>query len=235
MPVTPIIALDVSTAEDALRIVDELGNRCAFYKVGNELFTAAGPSVVREIRARGSDVFLDLKFHDIPSTVAGGVRNAARLGARLVTVHASGGLAMLRGAVEAGGDSCGVLAVTVLTSLEVGDVATAWGRDNSLSLSAEVIRLAAMGAEAGVHGVVCSGREASTVRDRFGDDFAILVPGVRQPGAASHDQARVVSPREAANAGARYIVVGRMVTAATDRRTAMDGVLRDLAQSLSPL
>jgi orotidine-5'-phosphate decarboxylase len=136
---------------------------------------------------------------------------------------------MLRAAVDAGGDSCGVLAVTVLTSLEANDVATTWGRDSSLSLSAEVIRLAAMGADAAVHGVVCSGREAAAVHDRFGDDLAILVPGVRQPGAASHDQARVVSPREAANAGARYIVVGRMVTAATDRRTAMDGVLRDLA------
>ena len=229
MPVTPIIALDVSTAEDALRIVDELGDRCGFYKVGNELFTAAGPSVVREIRARGSDIFLDLKFHDIPNTVAGGVRNAARLGARLVTVHASGGIAMLRAAVDAGGDSCGVLAVTVLTSLEATDIATAWGRDGSLSLSGEVLRLAAMSSEAAVHGVVCSGREAGAVHARFGDALAILVPGVRQPGAASHDQARVVSPREAADAGARYIVVGRMVTAAADRRMAMDEVLRDLA------
>jgi orotidine-5'-phosphate decarboxylase len=229
MPVTPIIALDVSTAEDALRIVDELGPRCAFYKVGNELFTAAGPNVVREIRARGSDIFLDLKFHDIPNTVAGGVRNAAHLGARLVTVHSSGGLAMLRAAVEAGADSCGVLAVTVLTSLEASDVATAWGRDESLTVSAEVLRLSELSAAAAVHGVVCSGREARPVHDRFGDHLAILVPGVRQPGAASHDQARVVSPREAADAGARYIVVGRMVTAATDRRAAMDEVLRDLA------
>jgi orotidine-5'-phosphate decarboxylase len=229
MPAIPIIALDVPTADAALKLVDELGERCRFYKVGNELFTAAGPGVVAAIRDRGCDVFLDLKFHDIPNTVAGGVRNAARMGARLVTVHASGGLHMLRAAVEAGGDSCGVLAVTVLTSLDADDIATAWGRENTLSVPTEVMRLAALSVEAATHGVVCSGREAGPVHDRFGDRLSILVPGVRQPGAASHDQARVVSPRDAAGAGARYIVVGRMVTAATDRRAAMDGVLRDVA------
>jgi len=229
MPATPIIALDVPTAEDALQLVDELAGRCRFYKVGNELFTAAGPNVVRELRARGSDVFLDLKFHDIPHTVAGGVRNAARLGARLVTVHASGGSAMLQAAAQAGGDSCGVLAVTVLTSLETSDIASAWGRNDPLTISAEVMRLAELSAAAGVHGVVCSGREAASVRGRFGDRLAVLVPGVRQAGAATHDQARVVTPREAGEAGARYVVVGRMVTAAPDRCAAMDQVLRDLA------
>jgi orotidine-5'-phosphate decarboxylase len=229
MTATPIVVLDVSTAEDALSLVDELGERCRFYKVGNELFTAAGPSVVRAIRERGSDVFLDLKFHDIPNTVAGGVRNAARLGARLVTVHAAGGRSMLEAAVAAGGDSCGVLAVTVLTSLEAKDVAAAWGRDDSLTISAEVMRLAELSVEASVHGVVCSGREAGSVHGRFGDRLAVLVPGVRQAGGASHDQARVVTPREAADAGARYVVVGRMVTASADRRAAMDQLLRDLA------
>jgi orotidine-5'-phosphate decarboxylase len=229
MSATAIIALDTSTAEDALRLVDELADRCQFYKVGNELFTAAGPSVVRAIRERGCDVFLDLKFHDIPNTVAGGVRNAARLGARLVTVHAAGGTPMLQAAVEAGGDSCGVLAVTVLTSLGAVDIAAAWGRDERLAISTEVMRLAELSAAAAVHGVVCSGREASSVHARFGDRLAVLVPGVRQAGVASHDQARVVTPLEAANAGARYAVVGRLVTAATDRLAAMDQVLRDLA------
>ena len=123
MPATPIIALDVASTDDALAIVDQLGERCRFYKIGNELFTAEGPRVVREVRARGCEVFLDLKFHDIPNTVAGGVRNAARLGARLVTVHATGGATMVRAAVDAAGESCGVLAVTVLTSLAVQDVA----------------------------------------------------------------------------------------------------------------
>jgi orotidine-5'-phosphate decarboxylase len=226
---TPIIALDVPTAEDALRIVDELAERCRFYKIGNELFTAAGPSVVREIRGRGCDVFLDLKFHDIPNTVAGGVRNAARMGARLVTVHAAGGRAMLDAAVQAGGDSCEILAVTVLTSLVASDVAAAWGRTDSLSVSAEVVRLAELSAATGVHGVVCSGREAEAVRQRFGAGLAVLVPGVRQAGGASQDQARVVTPREAAEAGARYVVVGRMVTAAPDRCAAMEQVIRDLA------
>lgn len=227
MAAIPIVALDVPSADAALELVDELGERCRFYKIGNELFTAAGPSVVAAILDRGCDVFLDLKFHDIPNTVAGGVRNAARMGARLVTVHSSGGLAMLRAAVDAGGDSCGVLAVTVLTSLAAGDIATGWGREKSLNISAEVMRLSALSAEAAVHGVVCSGLEAGAVHQRFGG-LAILVPGVRQPGAALHDQARVVSPREAADAGARYIVVGRMVTAATDRCAAMDSVLRDV-------
>jgi orotidine-5'-phosphate decarboxylase len=229
MPAIPIIALDVPTADAALELLDDLGERCKFYKVGNELFTAAGPDVVAAIRDRGCDVFLDLKFHDIPNTVSGGVRSAARMGARLVTVHAIGGLSMLRAAVDAGGDSCGVLAVTVLTSLDASDIVTAWGREKTLNVSSEVTRLAGLSAEAGVHGVVCSGREAGDVHERFGDRLSILVPGVRQSGAASHDQARVVSAKEAADAGARYIVIGRMVTAATDRRAAMDGVLRDVA------
>ena len=229
MTTTPIVALDVPTAEDALEIVDHLAEQCRFYKVGNELFTATGPGIVRELRARGCDVFLDLKFHDIPNTVAGGVRNAARLGARLVTVHATGGVAMMRAAVDAAGDQCGVLAVTVLTSLTADDAASAWGRAGKLDLPDEVLRLAALGQGAGVHGVVCSGREAASVRERVGDRLAVLVPGVRPAGAATQDQARVVTPRQAAEAGARYVVVGRAVTAADDRREAMAAIVADLA------
>src|SRR4051812_15549449 len=175
----PIVPLDVPSGVDALELVEYLGDTCRFYKVGNELFTAAGPGMVNELRNRGKDVFLDLKFHDIPNTVAGGVRNAAALGARLVTVHATGGLPMLRAAVEAAGPKCGVLAVTVLTSLAPEDVSAAWGRPEPLDLSAEVIRLAELAATAGAHGIVCSGKEAAMVRDRFGDRLAILVPGVR--------------------------------------------------------
>jgi orotidine-5'-phosphate decarboxylase len=234
--ITPIIALDVPTAEDALELVDYLGETCRFYKVGNELFTAAGPAIVRELRARDCDVFLDLKFHDIPNTVAGGVRNAARMGTRLVTVHAAGGPAMLRAAVDAakqasgrhgapGGDGCGVLAVTVLTSLAEPEVAGAWGRRDPLDVGDEVLRLADLGVTAGVHGVVCSGREARRVHERFGDELAILVPGVRQAGAPTQDQARVVTVAEAISAGARYVVVGRMVTAAPDRLAAMRQVV----------
>ncbi len=229
MRTTPILALDVPAAADAIELVDYLGDRCRFYKVGSELFTAAGPGIVRELRARGCDVFLDLKFHDIPNTVTGGVRAAAAVGARLVTVHATGGRAMLEAAVQAAGADCGVLAVTVLTSLNAGEVAAVWGRGSPLDLSAEVMRLAELSASAGAHGLVCSGLEAPAVHGRFGDKLALLVPGVRAADATAHDQARVITPAGAAAAGARYVVIGRMVTAAADRRAAMERVLEDLA------
>ncbi len=224
---TPIVPLDVPTAADALELIEYLGDTCRFYKVGNELFTGAGPGLVAELRARGKDVFLDLKFHDIPNTVAGGVRNAAALGAKLVTVHATGGVAMLRAAVDAAGPRCGVLAVTVLTSLTPEDVGQAWGREG-LNLSDEVLRLADLAAEAGVHGIVCSGKEAGLVRERFGDRLAVLVPGVRAAGGATQDQARVVTPQQAVESGARYIIAGRMITAAADRRAAMQRLLAEL-------
>jgi len=224
---TPIIALDVPSAENALSLVAELGEACRFYKIGNELFTSVGPEVVHRVRERGADVFLDLKLHDIPNTVAGGVRGAAAMGARLVTVHATGGVAMLRAAVDAAGSDCGVLAVTVLTSLTNEEVARSWGR-GSIDVGDEVLRLAEMAAEARAHGVVCSGREARAVRERFGADLAVLVPGVRAAGGAVQDQARVVTPREAAAAGATYVVVGRMVTAAEDRAAAMAAVYAEL-------
>ena len=228
MTVTPIIALDVPASEDALELVEYLGTRCRFYKVGNELFTAAGPAIIGELRARQCDVFLDLKFHDIPNTVAGGVRSAASHGARLITVHASGGRTMLEAAVDAAGEHCGVLAVTVLTSLSATDVATAWGRTTEVDVATEVLRLAELAASAGAHGIVCSGREAQAVRDRFGDRLAVLVPGVRTAAAPTHDQARVVTPAEAAAAGARYVVAGRLVTAAQNRHSAMDQLLVEL-------
>jgi len=229
MTVTAIVALDVSGAADALELVDYLDSRCRFYKIGSELFTATGPAIIGELRARQCDVFLDLKFHDIPNTVAGGVRSAASHGARLVTVHASGGRKMLEAAVDAAGEDCGVLAVTVLTSLSATDVAAAWGRAGAIDVESEVLRLAEFAAAAGVYGIVCSGREAQAVRDRFGERLAVLVPGVRAAASQTHDQARVVTPSEAAAAGARYVVAGRLVTAAPDRRAAMDQLLADLA------
>ena len=235
---TPIIALDRSSAADALAVVDELGERCRFYKVGNELFTAAGPAVVRELRGRGSQVFLDLKFHDFPNTVAHGVANAAELGARLVTVHAAGGEAMVRAAAEAArraaeehGVLCEVLAVTVLTSLTPFDLADAWGRSGAVDAMDEVLRLTELATRAGANGVVCSGREATQVRARFGAEIRILVPGVRPAGSSRDDQARVVTPADAAAAGANYIVVGRPVTAAPDRPQAMDAILAELGNS----
>jgi orotidine-5'-phosphate decarboxylase len=227
---TPIVALDVPSADVALRLVDELGELCQFYKVGSELFVAAGPSLVSSLRDRGADVFLDLKVHDIPNTVAGAARAAASLDVRLLTVHASGGEQMMRAAVEAAGEraKCGVLAVSVLTSLDGRALATAWGRSDDLVILDEVLRLAELAASAGAYGIVCSGLEAPHVRKRFGADLRVLVPGVRLTGGATQDQTRVVTPRAAREAGANYVVIGRAVTAAADRNAAMRQILAEL-------
>lgn len=227
MSTTPIVALDVQSSADALRIVDALGDRCRFYKVGSELFTAAGPSIVSALIDAGSDVFLDLKVHDIPNTVRGAARSAAALGARLLTVHAIGGTAMLEAAVEGAGERLGILAVTVLTSFDDQSLAQAIGRP-AVVASDEAMRLAEVAAAARVHGIVCSGAEAPALHSRFGDKLALLVPGIRMSGGAAHDQRRVVTPAEAAAAGARYIVLGRAVTAASSPPNAMDAVLAEL-------
>jgi len=229
----PIVALDVPTPADALRMARSLGPRCRFFKVGSELFTAAGPDVVRALREElDAEVFLDLKFHDIPNTVANAVRSAARLGARLVTVHASGGTPMLeaaaRAASEEAGERCGVLAVTVLTSLDRAVLAAAWGRGDDLAIEREVLRLAGLAADAGLHGIVCSGAEVAAVHARFGDRLAPLVPGIRLAGGVAHDQHRVMTPSAAQGAGARYLILGRAVTAAEDPPAAMERVLAEL-------
>lgn len=226
--VTPIVALDVANAPAALDIVDLLGDRCRFYKIGSELFTAEGPAIIKSVRSRGAEVFLDLKFHDIPNTVRGSVRSAAVLGVKLLTVHASGGEAMLQAAVEGAGDRCGILAVTVLTSLDTRALSHTWGKAVD-DMPSEVLRLATLARAAGVPGIVCSGREAAAVRAMFGESLFTLVPGIRLAGGDSQDQARVVTPHEAAAAGARYIVLGRAVTAAKSPRDAMSAVLSDLS------
>jgi orotidine-5'-phosphate decarboxylase len=230
----PIVALDYPAASAALDLVRRLGDRCDFYKVGSELFTAAGPDIVRQLREQGAEVFLDLKFHDIPNTVAGAVRSAASLGARLVTVHASGGSAMVGAAVKAGGDQgkMGILGVTVLTSLTGPEVAESWGRD-AVEPVAEVMRLASLMAAAGAHGIVCSGREAEAVRARFGETLALLIPGVRPAGEATQDQARVVTPSAAVRAGASYLILGRAVTGAADAAGAMDRINAEIAEAES--
>ena len=231
----PIVALDVATAAEALGMARTLGESCRFYKVGSELFTAAGPAVVHALQDEvGADVFLDLKLHDIPNTVAGAVRSAAALGVRLLTVHASGGRAMLAAAQEAAQaaaarrTACDLLAVTVLTSLDAASLEAVWGR-NGLAVEREVLRLAADAVEAGLHGVVCSGAEAAAVRDAHGDRLALLVPGIRLAGGSAHDQRRVMTPAAAQAAGARYLILGRAVTAAADPRRAMQTVLTELA------
>ena len=225
--VRAIVALDVPTVAQATRVVDALGETCDFYKVGAELFTAAGPDVVAALRDRGTDVFLDLKFHDIPNTVRGAVRGASRLGTTLVTVHASGGRDMLRAAVDGAGERCGVLAVTVLTSMDVDALSEAWGRRVG-AVEDEVLRLAELARSAGAHGIVCAAPEAAAVRAAHGDALRVLVPGIRLEGGAPHDQARVATPQEAVAAGASYLVLGRAVTAAADPR----GVMRRVKEIL---
>jgi len=228
--VTPIVALDFPRSSDAMAMVDQLGDACNFYKIGSELFTAEGNAVVRQVLQRSKSVFLDLKFHDIPNTVRGAARSAAGLGVQLITVHASGGRAMIEAAVAGareGSRTCEVLAVTVLTSLDAGAVSSVWGRPVA-NLDDEVLRLAAIANEGEAHGVVCSGHEAPLVRAKFAGRLATLVPGIRLAGGERQDQARVVTPRQAAEAGARYIVLGRAVTATKSPRDAMNAVLADL-------
>lgn len=218
MKSVPIVALDYSTSSEALQLVRSLGDSCRFYKVGSELFTAAGPAVVRAIRELGHEVFLDLKFHDIPNTVAGAVRSAVATGASMLTVHASGGAAMVSAAVQAAGE-CRVMGVTVLTSFSAAGLGEAWGRPIA-DVGAEVARLAVLCQGAGAHGLVCSGHELAAVRSKA-PGLHPLVPGIRFAEGEAHDQARVMTPEVASAAGASYLVIGRMVTASPDPVAAM--------------
>jgi len=225
-----IVALDFGDLDQAMALVEELGSLCRFYKVGSELFTAEGPVAVAKLRAVGCDVMLDLKFHDIPNTVAGAVGSARALGVRILTIHATGGEAMIRAAVEAAGGGCDVFAVTVLTSLDGPSVSATWGREPVVEISREVVRLATQARDAGAAGVVASGSEVEAIKGALGGTFRVLVPGIRLAGTAAGDQKRVVTPGEARRLGADYIVVGRAVTAATGRRAAMERVLQELAR-----
>ena len=228
--VKAIVALDRPDARSALALVERIGKACDFYKVGNELFTAAGPQIVQALRALGKSVFLDLKLHDIPNTVGKAAKSASAIGASLLTVHATGGKEMMEAAVEGAGKSCGILAVTILTSLDTTGVRLAWGRAR-LDVSREVLRLAGQAADAGTHGVVCSGLEASSVGAEYGDRLKMLIPGIRRPGDPRNDQRRTVTPLEAVRAGATYIVLGRTITADPDPAMAMRYVNKMLGES----
>ncbi len=223
-----IVALDVSTAAAARNIVAAVGDSAHTYKVGMQLFTAEGPAVVRELVSSGRRVFLDLKYHDIPNTVAGAVREAAALGVSMLTVHASGGGKMLRAAVEAAAVNPNLLllAVTVLTSLDDVELGKIGLRGGVLD---QVQRLAALALSNGCKGVVASAMEAGALRHEFGRDFAIVTPGVRLAGSGPHDQARVVTPAEAIAAGASHIVVGRPITEASDPAAEVRAILGQLA------
>jgi orotidine-5'-phosphate decarboxylase len=212
-----VVALDRPAWAEAERLVGALGDAAGFYKVGLELFTVCGPSAVTALRDRGKRVFLDLKLHDIPNTVAGAARAGARLGASLLTVHAGGGAAMVRAAVDAAAAANAdtrVIAVTALTSLDPGALPAHFRADRPLAEI--VLELTAEALSAGAAGVVLSGAEVLAVKARFGSRCLCVVPGVRAAGAAAHDQARVVTPARALEDGADYLVVGRAVTEAVD-------------------
>lgn len=209
-----IVALDVADAGQALALADQLDPRQCRVKVGKQLFTACGPQLVRQLVSRELDVFLDLKFHDIPNTVAGAVRAAADLGVWMINVHASGGRAMLEAAREALESAAAkplLTGVTVLTSLSAKDL-TEVGMD--ADPARQVLRLASLARDCGLDGVVCSAEETPVLRAAIGADFCLVTPGIRRPEDAVGDQKRIVGPAQAIERGSSYLVVGRPITEA---------------------
>ena len=228
----PIIALDVPDRAQAESLLDRLGAGADFVKVGLQLFTAEGPALVRALRERGCRVFLDLKLHDIPNTVARAVESTAALEVELLTVHASGGSAMLRAAAEAArGGGTKLLGVTLLTSLSEAEVAEAWGRE-SVETGREVARLARLSAECGLDGVVAAVHELPLVRSATIPEFLALTPGIRLAGESAGDQSRVATPGDAARGGADFVVLGRTISAAADPAAALARVLEEMDAAL---
>ena len=227
-----IVALDVPDATSAARLVDQLEGTCSWFKVGLELFVAAGPSVLEPLIKRGHNVFLDLKLHDIPNTVAGAVRSAAALGARMLTLHAGGGPAMLSAAKDALVGLTNppeLLAVTVLTSMDAGQLhATGVGR----LPSSQAELLAKMGMEAGIRGFVCSPHEVAALRKLTGPQGVLVIPGIRPAGAAIDDQKRIAGPAEALRLGASFLVVGRPITQAPNPAEAASAILEEMTEAL---
>lgn len=222
-----VVAVDLSSREDILRLVDELRGVAGMFKIGLQAFIANGPSIVREIVAGGERVFLDLKIHDIPNTAQHAVAEAGELGASIATVHAAGGEAMLRACVTSDAhDGLLVLAVTILTSLDAIELQRI-GYDGSPLESA--VRLARLTKSAGLRGVVASPLEIAAIREACGAEFTILTPGIRPAGSETGDQKRTLTPREAIAAGADYVVVGRPITAARDRRAAAMRIVEEMA------
>jgi orotidine-5'-phosphate decarboxylase len=227
-----IVALDVPDSTSALALVDRLENSCQWFKIGLELFIAAGPAVVEPLLKRGHSIFLDLKLHDIPNTVASAVRSAAALGVQMLTVHASGGPAMLTAARETLSglkNPPQLLAVTVLTSMDADQV-HAVGLKRSPAHQVEL--LASMGIETGVRGFVCSAQEVAALRAVTGPEGVLVIPGIRPAGAAVADQKRIATPAQALRQGASYLVVGRPITQAPKPVEAAHAILKEMAEVL---
>jgi orotidine-5'-phosphate decarboxylase len=220
-----IVALDVATKKKALDLVEQLRGDISCFKVGLQLYTAEGPEIVREIRATGANVFLDLKSHDIPNTVARAVESAAELGVQMLTVHLSGGGVMIRAAVSACSGDLLLLGVTLLTSANEQTLREIGIPDK---IDDHVLRLAKLGVSAGIGGLVASPREARMLRAEFGNEIKIVTPGVRPTWAEAVDQKRVMTPREALEAGADYLVIGRPITAHPNPGEAVARILAEI-------
>lgn len=220
-----IVALDVPSENEALRLVNDLHSEVAMFKVGLQLYTAAGPGLVGGISLL-SRIFLDLKLHDIPNTVAKAVESAATRGVEMLTIHLSGGSEMIRAATAAKGKSL-ILGVTVLTSSNEETL-----RETGISegISEQVLRLAKLGVENGIDGVVASPHEIKALRAKFGNKIKIVIPGIRPNWAATGDQKRFMTPREAIEAGADYLVIGRPITAQANPKEALEKILAEIGR-----
>lgn len=232
-PTDIIVALDVATAAEAKRLVDELGDAVNIYKVGMELFYGTGPEAVHLVRNAGKKVFLDLKLHDIPNTVAQGAKALTRLGADFISVHAVGGTQMLQQTAEIVAEAAAsqgltrpkLLAITILTSIGQPQ----WQELNfSGAISDQVIHLAKLAQQSGIDGVVASPQEAGHIRRACGEDFLIVTPGVRPAGSAINDQCRISTPSGAVKSGSDYLVIGRPITAAADPRASAEAIRREM-------
>jgi orotidine-5'-phosphate decarboxylase len=226
-----IVALDVPSAAASAELVKKLEGTCRWFKVGLELFTAAGPAVVESLTARGYSVFLDLKFHDIPNTVAGAVRSAATLGVRMLNVHAAGGPAMLaaaKSALNGVSNPPELLAVTVLTSMDQAQLAAS---GIARSPAEQVELLARMCISAGINGFVCSPQEVAMLRALTGPSGVLVIPGIRPAGSDKGDQKRIATPADAIRAGASHLVVGRPITQAASPADAAQALLQEMADA----
>ena len=220
-----VVALDVATKGEAMRLVEQLREQISFFKIGLQLYTAEGPEIVRAVTASGAKIFLDLKLHDIPNTVARAVESASELGVQMLTIHLSGGSEMIRAAVAARKREMSILGVTVLTS-STQHTLDEIGIEEQLDR--HVLRLGNLGVAAGIDGLVASPFETRFLRNELGDKIAIVVPGVRPSWSEPGDQKRFMTPREALEAGANYLVIGRPITAHKNPREAVAKILSEL-------